>query len=561
MDAYKQFKSSTGQTPQTEPIPATQQIRNSAGGYSFEVGIWERLKRFLILGAEGNSYYSTERQLVMENANSVIVCIGEDGLRVVRETVAVSDAGRAPKNDPAIFVLALCATYGDDATRRAALDALPLVCRTGTHLFQFAEVVQTLRGWGRGLRRAVASWYGALTPRDLAYQVVKYRQRNGWTHTDLLRLSHPKPNGDARGAIFQWVAARYEDGQIVKGENAERGAKRATKQAQSAWARELTAPADEALALVWAFERAQTATQLHTIIHLIDTYDLPREALPTQWLNEPAVWDRLLQNMPMTAMIRNLGVMSKIGLLAPMSAAETLIVERLSDEKRLHKARIHPIAVLSALRTYAGGKGVRGSGVWTPTPRVIDALDEAFYKAFENVEPANKRMMLALDVSGSMAGGEIAGVPGLTPRDASAALALVTARTEKQYTITAFQAQMTPINLSPRMRLDDAIKAVSGLSFGATDCAQPMLYALEKKINVDTFVVLTDSETWAGKIHPIQALNQYRQRTSIAAQLIVVGMLANPFSIADSNDGGMLDVVGMDSSTPQLISDFARRAF
>ena len=55
------------------------------------------------------------------------------------------------------------------------------------------------------------------------------------------------------------------------------------------------------------------------------------------------------------------------------------------------------------------------------------------------------------------------------------------------------------------------------LDFGATDCALPMLDALEKKIPVDCFVILTDSETWAGPIHPTEALRQYRQATGINA--------------------------------------------
>ncbi len=66
-----------------------------------------------------------------------------------------SREGRAPKNDPALFALALAAGSADEATRKAALDALPQVARTGTHLFQFATFVEGFRGWGRSLRRAV----------------------------------------------------------------------------------------------------------------------------------------------------------------------------------------------------------------------------------------------------------------------------------------------------------------------------------------------------------------------------------------------------------------------
>ncbi len=117
---------------------------------------------------------------------------------------------------------------------------------------------------------------------------------------------------------------------------------------------------------------------------------------------------------------------------------------------------------------------------------------------------------------------------------------------------------LTPLAISPRQRLDDAIKTVTDLPFGGTDCALPMLYALAKEREVDTFVIYTDSETWAGDVaHPAQALSDYRRASGIDARLVVVGMVSNGFSIADPADPGMLDVVGFDTATPQLIAQFA----
>ena len=113
---------------------------NSAGGFAWEVDDWARLRRFLILGSEGGSYYATEWTLTRENAQAVERCIREDGARAVAEIARVSEEGRAPKNDPALFALAMAAGLGDEATRRAALEALPRVARTGTHLFQFVDV-------------------------------------------------------------------------------------------------------------------------------------------------------------------------------------------------------------------------------------------------------------------------------------------------------------------------------------------------------------------------------------------------------------------------------------
>lgn len=526
-------------TPQSMPIPGSTQVPNSAGGFAWEVDQWQRLARFLILGTEGGTYYISEQTLTLQNADNVLKCIREDGLRVVNEVVAISDAGRAPKNTPAIFVLALATAHGDDKTRAAALAALPQVCRIGTHLFQFAEMVQTFRGWGRGLRRGVGAWYTDKQPRDLAYQLVKYRQREGWTHRDLLRLAHPRPNEASMDALFKWV----------------------TKPEDAAWAAADAQPEDAALAYVWAFERAQKAQTVAEVVKLITDYDLPREALPTQFLNEREVWEALLVKMPMTAMIRNLGVMSKIGLLTALSDAERTVIARLNDEERLRKARIHPIAVLSALRVYGGGRGQRSDGTWTPTAGVKDALEKAFYKTFKNVQPANKRFMLALDVSGSMSVGVIAGVPGLTPRDASGVMAMVTARTEPHYTVMAFADKFVPLDVTARLSLDEVMQRISNLPMMGTDCALPMLYAMEKKIAVDTFVVYTDSETWANpKVHPSQALVQYREKMGIDARLVVVGLVSNGFTIADPKDRGMLDVVGFDAAAPGVISDFAKGA-
>ena len=110
------------------------------------------------------------------------------------------------------------------------------------------------------------------------------------------------------------------------------------------------------------------------------------------------------------------------------------------------------------------------------------------------------------------------------------------------------------------MRLDDVVKRISNLPFEATDCALPMIWARENGVNVSAFITYTDSETWAGTIHPAQALRQYRNEFVGDAKAVVVGMTSNGFTIADPNDRGMLDVVGFDTSVPAVISEFVRAA-
>lgn len=542
---YSQYFN-TRQTPQSEPIPDKEMAQNNAGGYGFRIGPWERLDRFLILGSEGGTYYVTERALTVQNAKNLLACVRENGAEVVRRLVDVSVNGKAHKNGPALFALAACISFGDTETKRLARKAVLVVARTPTHLFEFIEYAQSMRGWGRVLRDGVAAWYLNKPLDQLAYQTIKYRQRGGWTHRDALRKAHPYAAWDkGRNALFRWIT--HQD--VMPG-----------------------------LPIVQAFAQAQTTEDKAEMLRLIQEARLPWEAIPTKWLKEPSVWDALLQHMPLHATVRNLGRLSALGLLDPLSKNQSLVLNRLSREY-IRKGRLHPMAILLALRVYQQGHAIRGELKWPVNARLVDGLDDAFYMAFENVTPTNKRLLLALDVSASM-GMSLAGA--ISCREAAAAMALVTARTERDYAIVAFADEMIPLDISPRERLDDVLRKTSNLPFRGTDCALPMMYALgygaeyteypgspwmarsvtryvrgaRQPLDVDAFVIYTDNESWAGAIHPVQALDKYRRERNPQAKLCVAAMAATEFSVADPNDGGMLDVVGFSADTPKVIAQF-----
>lgn len=519
-------------TPQSEPLPGRpEQVRNSAGGYAWPADDWVRLARFLILGSEGGTYYTSERTLTLENAQAVQACLLSDGPRAVNQVVEISSAGRAPKNDPALFVLAMAAgpTFADAKTNALALAALPLVARTGTHLCTFAAFSRKLRGWGRGLRSAIADWYVSRPVAEVATQALKYRNRAGWSHRDLLRLAHPRSANPAQNALFRWVV----DGELP-----------------------VTVPGE--LRQIRAFEMAGKAGSEREVIRLIEDYRLTHEMIPSRWKNSAAVWEALLQEMPYNAIVRHLAKMTAVRLLAPMSAAAALVVARLIDRRRVERSKIHPIALLAALLAYKQGRGVRGGLSWAPVASIIDALDEAFYLAFDNVEPTGKRVYLALDASSSMQQTAVSGMPHLSAAMASAALAMVFARRESNATIAAFRGIIRPVDISPEDRLDRASEAI-GHGLGMTNAALPFEDALERGLPVDAFVLLTDSETWAGAQHPVQALDRYRRATGIPAKLVVVAMAANQYSIADPSDALQMDVAGFDVTVPDVVAGFIRK--
>src|SRR5262249_34635023 len=155
------------------------------------------------------TFYASERKITRENAEAVVRCIKGDGVRVVDRITEISVQGRAYKNDAALFALALCFAEGDLAAKHAARAALPKIARIGTHLFTFLEYIDDssaapkhpMRGWGPALKKAVQDWYSSKSPEDLAYQLVKYQQRGGWSHRDALRLAKPRQADEAHSAL------------------------------------------------------------------------------------------------------------------------------------------------------------------------------------------------------------------------------------------------------------------------------------------------------------------------------------------------------------------------
>ena len=313
--------------------------------------------------------------------------------------------------------------------------------------------------------------------------------------------------------------------------------------------------------LVNAYEEAKTA-DVTRLITLIGEHDLTREMVPTEMLDNKMVLRALAEKMPMMALVRNLANLTRLGVATPMDCG--WLVSKLLAAVNLNRRVIHPINVLTAMLNYRSGRSVRGSNSWGPIPRISSALDEVFYRSFDQAPQTNQRLYLGVDISASMSHYTVDGIPGLSARMAATAMVMAVVRREPNYYLAGFSTtaershrwgdsnMMTPLGIAAQDNLFDAMAKTDALPFGGTDCSLPMLDALEKKWPVDCFMILTDNETWAGKMHPVEALRKHRKEMGIPAKL-VVGMVSNGFSIADPHDPGTLDVVGFDAAVPQLI--------
>jgi 60 kDa SS-A/Ro ribonucleoprotein len=498
------------------------QIMNNAGGYVFSIDDMNYLKRFLVLGVETNNYYVTKNQILNEASDRIKNMINTRGREVVDMIVEVSDLGLAPKNDPAVFILALCASDQNVETRRYALSKLEMICRIPTHLYHFLAYVKNRRGWGRTLKRAVAGWFNNKAPKDLAYSLTKYNQRDGFSATDALRLSKPIPTSEEHRVIYNFIT--YNE----KKKN--RGIDLLLEKANYF---------NESASYLKLISRLPSMSEAD-ICEVIEKYGVPYELIPTE-KRTALIYQALIKKSGLTWLIRNIRNIDKHKIFDNKLATEQY-VSRFSQEA-IRKNRVHPINILMGLG-------------YTENQLVNKALNDAFYNAFLNVEKTGKRLYVGVDCSGSMT--RPIDMSNISSMQVAACLAMQFLKVEDQPVVKGFGSSMIDLNLHKDDDLNLVMRKMEELDWKMTDCAQPMLDAIKQKLLVDCFIVITDNETYFGKTHPFEALKQYRKWSGIDAKMIVLATSTSDCSIADPSDAGMLDVVGFSSDVFQVINYFLK---
>src|SRR5574343_134220 len=337
-----------------------QLMTNDQGGVGYRLSPEDTLDRLLLMGSEGAVLLAREEALTVEKTPNLVRMIGQDPLPVVARAVQINKENRAPRINPSLFVLAYAWCKSPSKHRWAIRtfieeEFLNLV-RTGTHLFTFVDYLNSMGGLGARTRALINKWY-TQSPKDVAYQVTKYRQRGGWSHRDVLRKTHPKPTTPFQDALYKNLVSGTADFQTLPQQNEQ-----------------------EALNYLQVVDEVRRATDTSRVCKLVADYKLPWEVLPTEQLALPAVWEALLPHIPATALLRNLGRLSSLKLLTSGSCWEEEIYSRI--DRMAEKGGIHPLQYLITSTIYANGRGEKGSLAWSPVLTTMAALSAAFYKSF-----------------------------------------------------------------------------------------------------------------------------------------------------------------------------------
>jgi len=526
---YKFFVES--KTPQTHPIPGREKemIRGRSGGWMFDAGIWQTLRRCLLIGTAQRTYYADKQELTGTFVDVLLSAIAQNPEQVAGEIVYASD-GRAINNSAPILALVLLSAGETPEAKRAFLEIFPQVIRTGSHFYEWLNYTKSLRGFGKVIREAGTNWLSREDVKGLAYQFLKYQQRHGFSNRDALRLFHVQPPTVEHDLLFEWATKGWET---------------LPEQAPS-----------EALSQIWWYEwLKRNPDRTHEAIaegHL--THEM---AAPVGKMDEKA-WQLLFNEMPIGALLRNLGSLTQLRILRADKPANLKRVKSiLNNVKHLRKGRIHPIDVLKALKTYqSGGKIGRSQKSWTPVPQIVDILEKALELSFDAIAPTGKVFLHAVDISGSMSSYTVSSV-NLSCCEIATTMALATAKAEENYAIRGFSTQFIDLEIHRKDSFSDAIAKARKHNFGGTDASVAYDWAIRKKFKADVICFWTDCESWAGRRHPSQALAEYRRRVNPDVKAVYVTLAPYNISLVDANDPNSWDIAGFDPGTPRLIQMLA----
>lgn len=528
---YRFFTNKQKNTPQCQPIPGreAEMIQGRSGGWMFDAGIWQMLRRCLLIGTAQSTYYADKKELTEDFIEVITEAVATEPNRVAQEILYASD-GRSINNSAPILALVLLSMGEKPAAKQAFLEIFPKIVRTGSHFYEWLNYTKSLRGFGRIIREAGKTWLSKDDVKALAYQLLKYQQRHGFKHRDALRLFHVKPPTEEHDRLFKWVV--------------------------NGWSELPEDIPSDALAQIWWYEWLKR--------HPDKTHEAIAKGRLTHEMCAPvgnmdkAAWQLLFDEMPIGAMLRNLGSLTQLGVLTVDNRRNLDRVEAvLNNQKHLRRGRIHPIDVLKALKTYqSGGRLGRGKKTWTPVPRIIDILEKALELAFDVVEPTNKVFLHAVDISGSMSCG-VSSV-GLTCCEIATTMALVTAKAEKNYAIRGFSTKFIDLGIFRRDSFSSALKKANSNNFGATDASVAYDWAIKNKFKADIICFWTDSESWAGRKHPSVALKEYRQKVNPNVKAVYVTLAPYRISLVDPKDQQSWDLAGFDPGVPRLIQMLAK---
>lgn len=525
----------------TVRIPLPGQIANDTGGYAYKTTPLVDLGRYLILGTTKSTYYLGPEKLVMRADDTITNALAVDPAGALALTAQISDGGRSPSNEPALYVLANALAHEDVKVRKLAGNAFGKVVRTGTHFLHLVGYIQMLNQgrkpslWsgsrGRHIREIIGGWINDMGANNVLFQILKYPSRDGMSWADALRLVHVKPEGEYMPEVLGYAAGKVDAVELP------------------------------------LFERYLAVRNAKTIGDFdgINLADVPFEWLDTKWRNDKEMWLRLLPTLGVKAVLWNITNLAEKGFLATneKDALHGLVLGRITNVALAKRQRVHPVDYWKTYNIYENGYRTDKKGEtkrWKVQSGIVTALERGIFNSFANVESSGLRFLVGVDCSMSMQRGGVPGMDSVTPDVASMVLAKLFSGIEPNTTVVGFATRINDI--TERLKCATTISSVLSANSRHgenTNLGLPIEFALKERGDkpYDCIVIVTDGQDNTGQ-HPQTLMERYWKDRNPNCVLVHMQMTGGTMVTIGKEDPRVLNIPGFDTNVFTTIVELTK---
>ncbi len=451
------------------PAPSTTAPTTTLTGYAaYERPAKEQLLQTLLTNTLGNTFYQTKEELVAETDKVHTKALEDVGF-MSKALVYARNEGFM-RTQPVYGLARLSAKQEAGAEFEQSFGG---VVKTPNDLVDFASIINALRGGegGRRIKRVAGNW---LLNNINEYWAIKYgSEKKSYALRDLFRTYHPKGE---KNVLVDYLLGK-------EGVNL------------------------SSLPQVEAFEALKKATTAGDKIAAIKGGRLPHEVATSFAGTDKKVWESIIPNMPLFALLRNLATLERHGVL---EAGRERIVKLFTDGEAVKASKVFPFRFLEATKHV--------SAAWAQ-----DACRMALELSLNNALPIEGNTAVALDISGSM-GSFI---------QMAAIFAMSTVR--RTGGNSKFLTFNTNVFETPVSRIDSVLTQASRIrADGGTNTAMVPQAMMNARDKFDNVILITDEQQNAGTPF-MDKVAEYRRKVSPNCKLFVLNVA--PYS----GSGSLLD--------------------
>lgn len=237
------------------------------------------------------------------------------------------------------MILAYCASKSGNMDLCVAVyKAAPEILKDPNDFFLFIFYVHMLsegKGFGRGLRKAIHKWYAKKSAMELAEMLGKNKKHYGWSHYDIISLSHMKFDDSDPDKKQILLTTKKRGVQIIKTEENMHDIEN-----YSGFKR------------LCDISRLKVCECEKDAAELIRVHKYTINHLPVHLLKTPEVWEALLPTLKFDELLKYIPYLNDSKLLKTNSNFAKKFCSAIVNATSIQQAKVHPLEVLYVLKQH-----------------------------------------------------------------------------------------------------------------------------------------------------------------------------------------------------------------